>query len=170
MQAEAAERGQTAARSEPLAHGRPGVGKTKGVLLKIKELFEDVCGFEQGIDYQFATLQAVTAKDFGGDTLHHALGIQVFRGARGRGGCRRDKQTQLSKALSRMRWLIVDEVSMADAPLNAAIDVQLRNLVQQHGTYKQDRYNMDRPFGGLNVLFCLRFLPTGPANQEHPCA
>ena len=67
-----------------------------------------------------------------------------------------------------MRWLIIDEVSMADAPLNAAIDVQLRNLVQQHGTYKQDCRNIDRPFGGLNVLFVVDFFQLDPPTKNIP--
>ena len=67
-----------------------------------------------------------------------------------------------------MRWFIIDEVSMADAPLNAAIDVQLRNLVQQHGTYKQDSQNRDRPYGGLNVLFVGDFFQLDPPTKNIP--
>ena len=57
---------------------------------------------------------------------------------------------------------------MADAPLNAAIDVQLRNLVQHHGTYKQDSCNIDRAFGGLNVLFVGDFLQLDPPTKSIP--
>ena len=59
---------------EPLLwclHGLPGTGKTF-VLKLLKELFEEVLGWEMGMEYQMAALQAVTAAELEGDTIHHA--------------------------------------------------------------------------------------------------
>ena len=55
-------------------HGGPGAGKSK-VLLLLKELF-GTCGWQMGLEYQMAALQAVMAEQLGGDTLHHSCGIQ----------------------------------------------------------------------------------------------
>jgi primosomal protein N' len=64
-------------RSEPLMwllHGLPGTGKSE-VLMMLKELFEEVCGWQMGLEYQMVALQAVMAQLLGGDTIHHAMGI-----------------------------------------------------------------------------------------------
>ena len=66
--------------SEPLIwclHGGSGTGKSF-VLKLIKELFIDVLGWVQEIDFQLVALQAVMAEQIGGDTIHHALGINPF--------------------------------------------------------------------------------------------
>ena len=58
-------------------HGGPVTGKSY-VLLLITELFRDVLGWSQGIDYQKVALQAVMAEQIDGDTIHHTLGINPF--------------------------------------------------------------------------------------------
>ena len=71
-------------KSEPLrwcVHGGPGVGKSY-VIQQIRQFFEDVCDWEQGLDFQILALQAVMADQLGGETVHHALGIDPFRLAR----------------------------------------------------------------------------------------
>jgi len=67
---------------EPLMwmlHGGPGTGKSE-VLKWCKELFRDVCGWEMGLEFQMMALQAVMAQLLGGDTIHHACGINPFPG------------------------------------------------------------------------------------------
>ncbi len=59
------------ARSEPLMwllHGGPGTGKSE-VLLMVKELFRDVCGWEMWCECQMMALQAVRARLLAGDTI-----------------------------------------------------------------------------------------------------
>ena len=94
-----------------LVHGRPGVGKTDGVLKPIKALFER-CGYKQGVDFEFAALQNLNAASFGGSTLHQALGLET-------GGAKRRKGqaslAALAKRVSRWRWLVIDEISMVSA-------------------------------------------------------
>ena len=59
-----------------LVHGGPGTGKTHVIKL-IKELFEDIIGWEQGVQFQVVAFQSVMAHLIGGDTIRHALGIPV---------------------------------------------------------------------------------------------
>ena len=67
--------------AEPLrwvVHGGPGTGKSHVVKDVIKdELFDQVCHWQQGLDYQVVALQAVMADLLKGDTIHHACGIPV---------------------------------------------------------------------------------------------
>jgi len=60
-----------------LMHGGPGTGKSE-VLKMAQELFREVCGWDMGMEYQMVALQAVMAQLLGGDTIHHALGINPF--------------------------------------------------------------------------------------------
>jgi hypothetical protein len=103
------ERSDDVQRSNPLLwllHGGPGTGKSE-VLLMIKELFRDVCGWEMGFEFQMAALQAVMAQLLEGDTLHHACGINPF-------GIKNDpkaaqkasaKQVQTAARIMQWRWL-----------------------------------------------------------------
>ena len=66
--------------TEPLIwclHGGPGTGKSFVIKL-LRELFTQVLGWEMGVEFQMAALQAVMAEQIGGDMLHHALGIMTF--------------------------------------------------------------------------------------------
>ena len=67
---------------EPLRwcmHGGPGTGKSKAIEIIKEELFEQVLGWDMGVQFQVVALQAVMADLLGGDTIHHALGIPVFK-------------------------------------------------------------------------------------------
>ena len=92
-----------------LMHGGPGTGKSE-VLKLVKELFKDVCGWNIGLDYQIAALQAVTAQLLQGDTIHHALGINPF-------GAKTDVKAQdkasrrradVAQQTMQWRWLYID--------------------------------------------------------------
>ena len=74
--------------SEPMRHfllGRPGTGKSFA-LLKLRELFETVMGYEAGVHFQFVAFQNVMANLIAGDTVHHALNtVMKYSGSKGRG-------------------------------------------------------------------------------------
>ena len=63
-----------------LVHGGPGVGKSY-VIACIKEMFTQTMQWTQGVEFEITSLQASVADQLGGDTIHHALGIQPFNKA-----------------------------------------------------------------------------------------
>ena len=143
-----------------LIHGGPGTGKSH-VIKQVKELFQDVLRWNMGVEYQVVALQAVMADLLGGDTIHHACGIAVFK----KQGCEENqaqRQLDVAKRVLQWRWLIIDEISMVSAKLFAELDVKLRSAIRQTGTQKQDSKLIDRPFGGLNVLCCGDFWQLAP--------
>ena len=129
-------------------HGGPGVGKSE-VLKLIRQLFEEVCGFSMGLEYQMAALQAVMAEQLGGDTLHHCCGISRTSS---QADSNTKRQTEVAKSILQWRWLIIDEISMVSSQLLAEIDCKLRDVVRKLGTHKLDAKGNIRAFGGINVL------------------
>ena len=135
---------------EKIVHGGPGTGKTHVIKL-VKELFEDVLGWEQGVRYQVVAFQAVMAHLIGGDTIHHALGIPVFTDGRSSEEQLASHMT-VSKRMLQCQWLIIDEISMVSSQLLALVDVKLREVVRDLQRTKRDDNQDTRPFGGLNVM------------------
>lgn len=135
------EQGESVPNTEPLLwllHGEPGTGKSE-VLHHVKELFRGVCGWQMGVEYQMAALQAVTAQLLSGDTLHHACGITPFGGAETEKakGKTAQKQTDVAQRVQQWRWLFIDEVSMVSAQLLAEIDAKLRTIMTEVNTLER---------------------------------
>jgi hypothetical protein len=154
---ELAETGDGVSRSPPLMHllhGGPGTGKSE-VLKVCRQLFQEVCGWEQGLDFQMMALQAVTAELLDGDTIHHALGMNPFN--KRADAKSRDKattrQADVAKQISQWRWIFIDEVSMVSAKLLAEMDMKLRNMVSSLEKLKADGKGVSRAFGGINIIF-----------------
>ena len=66
---------------EPLRwsmHGGPGTGKTHVITMLKDELFQNVLGWNIGVEFQIVALQVVMADLLHGDTIHHALAIPIF--------------------------------------------------------------------------------------------
>ena len=136
-----------------LVHGSPGTGKSE-VLKLIKQMYADVCGWQMGLQYQMVAFQAVMAQLLGGDTIHHALGINAF-GEAGTGQASekaRQRQSTVAERIMQWRWLYIDEISMVSAKLLAEIDMKLRAVVSAANKLKKDVSGEDLPFGGLNVV------------------
>ena len=101
-----------------------------------------------GVEYQVVALQAVMADLLGGDTIHHACGIPVFK--RGEPAENQaQKQMDVAKRALQWRWLIIDEISMVSAKLLAQIDAKMRSAIRQVGTQKLDGCLTDRFFWRL---------------------
>ena len=143
-----------------LVHGGPGVGKSY-VINKMRTLFETVCGWTSGWDFQIAALQAVMAEQIGGDTLHHALGLNPFQNDDGDPRVP-TKTAEVARRVAQWRWLIIDEVSMLNAALVAEIDMRLRSLVSSVRAMKHDKNGQIRSFGGINVIFIGDFWQLDP--------
>ena len=131
-------------------HGGPGTGKTHAVKLLRKELFEDILGWSQGLQFQFAALQAVTAEMVDGDTLHHAFGLSWGQNAADTTPV--TKGLQQAQRMLQLRWLIIDEISMVSVELLAKLEQACRRVIRNGSPFKRDAANVDKPFGGLNVL------------------
>ena len=163
---ELAEAGDGVSRSPPLMHllhGGPGNGKSE-VLKMMRRLFQEVCGWEQGLDFQIMTLQAVTAEALDADTIHHALGINPFTArndAKSRGKASQ-RQAEVAKQVSQWRWIFVDEISMVSAKLLAEVDMKLRNMVSNLERLKTDSKGVSRAFGGINIVFAGDFWQIDP--------
>ena len=143
-----------------LLHGGPGTGKTH-VIKVIQELFTDVLKWDMGVEFQMVALQAVMADLLGGDTIHHACGIPVMHKVGAEAG-EPQKHMEIAKRVLQWRWLVIDEISMVSAKLLAQVGVKLRSVVREIGTAKVGADKQDRPFGGLNVLFCGDFWQLDP--------
>ena len=111
-----------------LVHGGPGTGKTHAIKL-VKELFQDVLGWQQGVHFQVVAFQAVVAHLIGGDTIHHALGIPVFTDGRSSDDQLASHMT-IAKRMLQCRWLIIDEISMVSSQLLALVDIKLREVIR----------------------------------------
>ena len=148
--AEAKELGETGSiKSEPmrwLLHGGPGTGKSHVIKLVHEELFGQILGWNMSVEYQIVALQAVMAEQLHGDTIHHALGIQVFGHKSGSAHKDWQRQDEVAKRVLQWRWLIIDEISMVSARLLGLVDEKLRNVVRDIGANKSKDGHV-RPFG-----------------------
>ena len=79
------------------------------------------------VQYQVVALQAVMADLLGGDTIHHALGIDPFESSTP--AYPGKKMTDVARRVEHMRWMVIDEISMVSAPFLAEIDMRLRSVV-----------------------------------------
>ena len=130
-------------------HGGPGTGKTHVIKLLRAELFEKLLGWSRGVEFDITALQAVTADMLDGDTLHHAFGLSWSKS--GSRAPSLSKTLALAQRLLRMRWLVIDEISMVSVELLAQLEQKLRQLIRQGSPFKR-RNGRTRPFGGLNVV------------------
>ena len=119
-------------------------------------MFEVACGWQMGVEFQIMSVQIATAQLFGGDTIHHACGINPF-------GQKTDpktaqkaaqRQTEVAERIARWRWIFIDEISMVSAKLLAEIDMKLRHVMSDVGTTKKGAQGRTRAFGGINLLCC----------------
>ena len=144
---------QDVGKEDPLRwvlHGGPGTGKSYALNLIRKGLFEEALGWQQGVEYQVVTFQAVMAEALAGDTIHHALGLN-WAGSKDSGGLKR--LLELSLATLQWRWLIIDEFSMVSAELFAQLERRCREIMRDLSVAKYGTFDGTvRPFGGLNVV------------------
>ena len=131
-----------------LLHGGPGTGKSHVLNFVRRELFQQLLGYVQGIDFQVTAFQATNAADISGQTLHQAFGLNRDKSCLGT-TCRPDT----ARRIALWRWLILDEVSMVSARLTAQVELRARSAVPTASQWKHDAADNIRPFAGMNVLF-----------------
>ena len=143
--------------SEPLVwllHGSPGTGKSHELPF-LRELFGDLLGYTQGIEFQVVAFQAVNAADIKGETIHQAFGLN-------RNGKPSENATTATQRMGYWRWLIVDEISMVSAKLLARMEQQQRECTSSKTAFKLDAAGKARPFAGVNVVFLGDFYQLPP--------
>ena len=77
--AEQSEKKKGSSASEPLfdmAHGQPGCGKSR-LIAWIREAFEEVLGWQHGVQFVCLAFQNTMAAQIAGETIHHWSGIPV---------------------------------------------------------------------------------------------
>eukprot|EP00971_Amphidinium_carterae_P129433 2563678-Amphidinium_carterae.1 len=129
-----------------LPHGPPGTGKSHALRI-LRDLFNNILGYTQGIEYEITAFQAVNAADIGGKTIHHAFGLNVSKYTGDEVVSR-----ETAKRLAHLRWLIIDEISMVNARLFAQLEQRLRAVIPSANAWKHDENGDVRPFAGVNVL------------------
>lgn len=133
-------------KGEPLVwllHGKPGTGKSYA-LSKLRSLFE-LCGYKQGLQYEFTAFQNTNAADLGGKTINSACGINGYRNNL--------VSAETAKRMSTWRWLLIDEVGLVGAKLLADVEQRLRSAVPDASDWKIGPDGRARPFAGINVIF-----------------
>ena len=129
-----------------LLHGPPGTGKSH-VSKLVQELFKLV-GLKKGIDWQFAAFQAINAADLDGDTIHHAVGLNLNPNS-----FDKPVSSEVAKRMANWRWIFLDEISMTPAQLLALMELRLRQVKPGTDPYKHDKEaNEDRAFAGVNFV------------------
>ena len=105
-------------------HGGPGIGKSHTLRVVREELFDQVLGWQQGVQNQVVAFQAVMADQLAGETIHHAVGLN-----------KHGEETGVSLQLL------------------ARLELRCRELVRDACKEKYGpNSNAARPFGGLNVI------------------
>ena len=130
-----------------LLHGGPGTGKTHALHF-VRQLFADVVGYKEGIDFVVTTFQAVNAADVQGSTIHQAFGLHIGKFANNA-----EASTLTSKRLAQLRWIIIDEISMVSARLLAQLERRLRDVIPTASEFKCNAEGQVRSFAGVNIIF-----------------
>ena len=163
-------RAATEVLSEPLRAcllGIPGAGKS-ACIKWLREFFEEVLGWEAGVQFQCMASQNTMAALIGGATVHTWGGIPVnstVAADKIHNKANDGDVDALFLACLGMRWLIFDETSTLSPGLLGLLDAYLRRACARHPYARsQDRHR--RPFGGLNLLFCGDFWQLTPVKNH----
>ena len=133
-----------------LIHGLPGTGKSK-VIAWISAFVEEALGWTNGEQFMCVAFQNRMAAAINGSTLHAAADLP-------RPG--EDREQQLSHGdidhlfiqNERMRWVLVDEISMISDTLLGEFEHQISSAASRT-RYHTRKDKTQRIFGGYNMLF-----------------
>ena len=67
-----------------------------------------------------------------------------------------------AQRIQQWRWLIIDEISMVSSNLLAELDAHLRSVMSGCRQGKGGADGVDRPFGGVIIVFCGDFYQLEP--------
>ena len=92
----------------------------------IREAFEEVLGWQHGVQFVCLAFQNTMAAQIAGETIHHWSGIPVVEAD---GGAAARDPHKLSTTCQLLRWLLIDEISMVSAQLFGQLEVAVSKLV-----------------------------------------
>ena len=148
------------ANAEPLRHmiqGLPGAGKSE--LIKwICRAFQEVFGFQHGVQYVCIASQNTMAALIDGFTNHSWGGVPVTRAQFEQWQNTNWNTPQVSPLFEKnqhMRWILMDEGSTTSAEVLGIIEDNVSRSTRATGTWKKRPGSRGeaRPFGGCNLLF-----------------
>ena len=113
--------------------------------------------------------QKTMDSQIGGCTLHHWSGILV--GETGGTALTKDAHKLATKRQS-LRWVLINEVSIISAQLVGAVgvlDILIGKVTWKRDSWKRRADGTERPFGGLDVMFCglRRFIAAAASIGDH---
>ena len=132
-----------------LVHGLPGTGKSQ-MIVWIRELFEEVLGWEHGVHFVCLAFQNAMAAHIEGETIHHWSGIPAREAD---GTASTTNAHKLSMKCQCLRFILIDEISMVSAELLGALEKVVARAVRKRGGYKLRVDGSMRLFGGINLIF-----------------
>jgi ATP-dependent DNA helicase PIF1 len=127
--------------------GEPGAGKTFTI-----NIFRDWLK-ERGTNYAVTASTGIASTHIGGTTIHSWSGIGVKKKIAYHHAY--DLHPLAQEKIQRAKVLIIDEVSMLDAPTLDKVDFMLRALK-----------NEELPFGGLQIVFVGDFFQLPPVSKK----
>ena len=156
-------------KAEPLrdlVHGCPGTGKS-AMTAWIRDLFENVLGWEHGVQFVFLSFQNTMAADINGFTIHHWAGIDPTAAD---GSTTTKDNHKMSNKCQNLRYVIIDEISMVSAQLLGTLDRILAKAIRRKSGYKMRPDGTERPFGGINLMMLGDFWQLPPVSGTSLCA
>ena len=132
-----------------MAHGQPGCGKSR-LIGWIREAFEEVLGWQHGVQFVCLAFQNTMAAQIAGETIHHWSGIPVVEAD---GGAAARDPHKLSTKCQLLRWILIDEISMVSAQLFGQLEVAVSKVVRRKSPHRLDTDGHVRPFGGSTCYF-----------------
>ena len=147
-----------------LIHGEPGTGKSR-VIQWMRELFEEALGWTHGQQFLCVAFQNRMAAAIGGVTLH--AGADLPRPGAVSHERRREHSDvdNLYIRNARLRWIILDEVSMVSDELLGEFETHLSTAACQNVFSKRPDKSR-RIFGGYNIVFLGDFWQLPPIPES----
>ena len=131
--------------------GIPGAGKSHCIKL-VRKFFEECLKWEDGVQFQFLAQQNSMARLVRGKTINTWAIIPVNPEAAKNKILNKDGDIdELFMNCVSMRWLIIDECSVASPWLLGCVDAALRRACLRHPYARAG--SRHRPFGGINIVF-----------------
>jgi ATP-dependent DNA helicase PIF1 len=149
-----------------LVHGSPGTGKS-AMTGWLRDLFENVLGWEHGVQFVFLSFQNTMAADINGFTIHHWAGINPLEAE---GSSTTKDSHHMSTKCQNLRFIIIDEISMVSAQLLGSLEIIVRRAVRKKSGYKLRPDGTERAFGGVNLIALGDFWQLPPVSGTPLCA